>query len=288
MCIEFVCVREDAGPDDIALIVANNRDEVYERPTTPAGPWPTDPRVLSALDQEAGRQGGTWLAVNTHSGRMGTLLNISQPGGPDPSRQGRGRIVAGYVSGGLTARQYLARVEAEASRYNGCNILLLERQGSSWTPWYYNNVDGSPPRQLAGPYIGLGNSVLDQPYLKVERGLLRFQAICEQYTQPNEELRREVQALMESRAAYWPDPTLDRSSAAPEATRRGLSSVYVDLSDHGYGTRSTSILVVTGGGAGEYWENNREGEYWVGRSHSFQLSPSAQRPSSKSGLGQNI
>ena len=72
------------------LIIASNRDEYYKRPTLPAGPWENNPHVFGGLDQEPGREGGTWLAIGGGKSviKCAALLNVT--GESNPNTQGRG------------------------------------------------------------------------------------------------------------------------------------------------------------------------------------------------------
>ena len=47
MCIQFVYINNEPGPDGYRLVVTNNRDEVYDRPTKPAAFWGQGNQYLS-------------------------------------------------------------------------------------------------------------------------------------------------------------------------------------------------------------------------------------------------
>ena len=57
------------------LILAANRDEFYERPSTPADFWIKHPQVLAGLDLKGK---GTWLGV-TKEGKFAAITNYRDP-----------------------------------------------------------------------------------------------------------------------------------------------------------------------------------------------------------------
>ena len=77
---------------DAPILVAMNREERYDRPTSVPSIQSGKPRVLCGLDQQAS---GTWLGVNQHGmlvaacnrGKVATVIN---PRSRDPNgRQSR-------------------------------------------------------------------------------------------------------------------------------------------------------------------------------------------------------
>ena len=42
----------------VPVIAAANRDEFYDRPATPAAPWPEHPHVIAGRDLQGG---GSWM-----------------------------------------------------------------------------------------------------------------------------------------------------------------------------------------------------------------------------------
>lgn len=105
------------------LVVAANRDELYERPALAPQVIAYDPWVVAGQDLTAG---GTWLGVNQHGMVVG-LLNRRQPGGiaaVDPTKRSRGLLALEMLqcrsAGG--ALDQLRREPGE--RYNGFNLLI--------------------------------------------------------------------------------------------------------------------------------------------------------------------
>ena len=47
MCILFAYINNDAKDGEYQLVIANNRDEFYDRPTAPAARWQHKPACIS-------------------------------------------------------------------------------------------------------------------------------------------------------------------------------------------------------------------------------------------------
>ncbi len=72
---------------DWPLLLAANRDEMYQRPASPPGRhWDDRPEVVAGLDRTAG---GSWLGINDH-GLSAAVLNREGSLGPEPGRRSRG------------------------------------------------------------------------------------------------------------------------------------------------------------------------------------------------------
>ncbi|KAI4873200.1 hypothetical protein NFI96_000618 [Prochilodus magdalenae] len=77
------------------LILAANRDEFYNRPSKAADFWGSSKEILSGLDQEEGKEGGSWLGI-TKRGKLAALTNYLE-GKPNPDAQGRGKQLLLYL-----------------------------------------------------------------------------------------------------------------------------------------------------------------------------------------------
>ena len=71
MCMLVLAYRVRA---DCPLLLAANRDELYDRPAAPARFWPEAPQLLAGRDLLAG---GSWLGV-TRAGRFAAVTNYRE------------------------------------------------------------------------------------------------------------------------------------------------------------------------------------------------------------------
>jgi len=107
MCLIVFAWRVIPG---MPLIACANRDEFYDRPATPAGPWPDNPDIIAGRDLQGG---GSWMGVTRHGPhgpKFAALTNIRAPGERRDDAPTRGALVADYLKGDLDAPAYLARI----------------------------------------------------------------------------------------------------------------------------------------------------------------------------------
>ncbi|XP_070241752.1 transport and Golgi organization protein 2 homolog isoform X2 [Bos mutus] len=125
MCIIFF--KFDPRPvskNAYRLILAANRDEFYHRPARAADFWGSNNEVLSGLDMEEGKEGGTWLGISTR-GKLAALTNYLQPR-LNHNARGRGELVAQFLTSDMDSLSYLKKVSAEGHLYNGFNLIAAD------------------------------------------------------------------------------------------------------------------------------------------------------------------
>lgn len=224
------------------LVIAANRDEFLNRPTLPMARWHTaaGQEVISGRDLRAG---GTWLGVNP-AGRVAMLTNVREPQ-PLAGERSRGELPMRWLEGRMDAAEFLAQTDSAA--YGAFNLVIGDAGSSSWH--WLSNQPGHPWKaQPLGPGVyGLSNGALDSPWPKT---LLLKQALREALSaaQPDELQAGLWAALLDRQRAD--DPQLPRTGV-PLVLERALSSVFVDFSEHAYGTRSSALLVASARGTGE-------------------------------------
>lgn len=109
--------------DDAPLVLALNRDEAYDRPSSPPA-WSGHPPVLAPRDERAG---GTWMGATA----AGLWVGLTNRGGPaDPTRRSRG----------LLCRDLLAEPDALGV------LRAVERRTEPTNP--FNLVAGDPDGEL--------------------------------------------------------------------------------------------------------------------------------------------
>jgi uncharacterized protein with NRDE domain len=215
------------------LVVAANRDEVYERPAAPLSPWDDAPDVLAGRDLRAG---GTWMGL-TCDGRWAALTNVRDPLNPRPATRSRGALVADYLTGPGSAAETAAHVHRQRDAYDGFNLVLADAEAA----WAVSTRADAPDRLAPGVY-GLSNDRLDTPWPKVERGKAALaDALGEGSVDPDRLL-----ALLRDDAVP-PDDALPDTGVGLEWERR-LGSVFIATED--YGTRVSTALVLNADGSG--------------------------------------
>lgn len=284
MCILFVYVNNNPTPDGYQLIIANNRDEFYDRPTQPAAFWGKHPHCISGADLKEGREGGTWLGASTR-GKVGCLLNIRTPAGPDVSKKGRGHLVSDFLTSSIDQKTYLEKIAQDGNVYNGFNLIFLEKTGVDWRVGYYSNNDCTSPCEIQPGVHGFSNSVSDKPWRKVGYGKEMFSHILTQYPSVSQQdsLQEALLGLLNDSTQHWPDPQLAaQGGRQPVELLTKVSAIYVDCRSVKYGTRTNTVLMIDAAGRGRFMERTMQEPIdanhpvWNVATHTFTLHDSSQ------------
>jgi uncharacterized protein with NRDE domain len=226
MCL--VLLAHDIHPK-YRLIVAANRDEFYDRPTSPAGYWNDAPDVLAGGDLRAG---GTWLGI-ARNGRFAAVTNFRQGQREPAAARSRGHLVSGYLTGNQEPSVYMSQVKDDAPLYNGFNLLAADARDVM----YFSTREGEA-RLLPPSIYGLSNHLLDTPWPKVTAGKAAVEALTGRSAAP--ELMAELFALLSDQSRPG-DDRLPETGIGPEWERL-LSSAFI--ASPGYGTRSSTVVLV--------------------------------------------
>ncbi|EEF22035.1 Ser/Thr-rich protein T10 in DGCR region, putative, partial [Ricinus communis] len=149
-----------------------------------------------------------------------------------PDAPTRGVLVADFLTGTLSAPEYLGRIAPGAGEFNGFNLVLGDRDALYW----YSNRAGGDPRNgqpLEPGVYGISNGLLNDPWPKVVRTKAQFASLL--CSGAPEDAYFEM--LADTTRA--PDMRLPETGV-PLDMERMLSAVCI--SSPGYGTRTSTVV----------------------------------------------
>jgi uncharacterized protein with NRDE domain len=209
MCLIALAVHASAR---WPLVIAANRDEFYDRPTRSLYRWDDAPDVAGGRDLRAS---GSWLAV-TGEGRFAAVTNIRGIETVDP--RSRGELVGGFVRSNLEPLAYAQRIRPE--EYAGFHLIAGDRKSVAHV------ASDAPASLLPDGIFAVSNAPasIDWPKIAVAREAMA--AVL-----PNHRIDQLVDDLMRFL-------TTPRGGPVEQ-------EVFVSLPDRGYGTRSSTVVVMT-------------------------------------------
>jgi uncharacterized protein with NRDE domain len=209
MCLIAIAVH--ASPR-YPVVIAANRDEFYDRPTRPLHIWDDDPNIAGGRDLRAG---GTWLAV-TRDGRFAAVTNIRGNDGP-PNASSRGALVGDFVRSKMPPLTYAQSIRPHD--YAGFHLLAGDGESVAHT-----STD-TPARLLDDGIFAISNApaAIDWPKIILAREAMS-RAL------EGEDIANDLLRFL----------TTSRGGPIEE-------EVFVALPDRGYGTRSSTVVVMTHG-----------------------------------------
>ena len=206
------------------LILSANRDEFYNRNTQEAHFWEENTDVLAGKDLVAG---GTWLGINKN-GYFAALTNFRNGQNTTKNALSRGFLTKNYLLNGGDPISYLFRTQFQASKYNGFNLLVADKDNLM----YYSNQEKIIKTLHSGVY-GLSNHLLNTDWEKVTRGKEKLSEYIK-----NEDL--DTKSLLDFMSDATPASVLP-STGVPLEWEKTLSPMFIRSPE--YGTRcSTAIL----------------------------------------------
>lgn len=218
------------------VIILSNRDEFYERDSAPADFWHENPNVFSGKDLI---KHGAWLGINKN-GNFALLTNYRDPKLFKPSMQSRGLLVSNYLSeyAGKSSLEYIHKVKSASKNYNKFNLII----GDVTNAYYFSNVKNKAKKLSTGIYC-ISNHLLDTPWFKVERAKELFVNMSNALLACND--RDKIYDLLFnilSDITLSPDHQLPQTGMSMDL-EKSLSSIFVNIPQHKYGTYSSSIIL---------------------------------------------
>lgn len=216
---------------DAPVVVAANRDEVVDRPSTPPAVIEGEPAIVAPRDEEAG---GTWLGYN----EAGVLVGLSNRW-TDAGREGdrsRGWLVRDLL-GAESADAAASMVEAavEADDYSPFNLVVADANAAVVFEW-----DGGLRVADLDPGVhAVMNAGWDDRFVAVEG---REDLVAGQV-----ESAQRLREVLAVEAGEGADAWLDRAAAA-----LGDHDFGVCVHGDGFGTRSSSLIALSADGSATY------------------------------------
>jgi uncharacterized protein with NRDE domain len=217
--------------EDVPIAVAANRDELRDRPSEPPAELAADPRVVAPRDAEAG---GTWFGYNEH----GLFVAITNRWVDVEGERSRGLLVRDAL-GRESARAAAEFVEdaVETDDYAGFNLVMADETAAIFFEWHGELLS----RNFAQGVHVVVNVGADGTFFVPEgrEDAAEQQAVNAMQVRPE----------LEPRAGEGPDDWLERAAAVVRDHEYGLC-VHEEAS--GFGTRSSSLLLLRDDGAALY------------------------------------
>ena len=237
------------------LILVANRDEFYNRPTLPVHFWADTPDIIGGKDLKAG---GSWLAVSK-KGRFAAITNYRETPIPE-GKHSRGDLVKSFLTGDSTPEEYIRAVAKTADEYAGFNLIIANKTSM----YYYSNRLNNPQsiQKLEPGVYGLCNHLLDTPWPKLKKTKGQFAEQIQKEIQPDQLIR-----MMRNNEQASPNQLPDTGVGFQQ--EKLLSSCFI-ASDH-YGTRNTSILLITQWGQLQWTEQNYLPKGEIGEQQYFEI-----------------
>ncbi|KAF2353878.1 Transport and Golgi organization protein 2 [Trinorchestia longiramus] len=259
MCILFAYLNPNPIKGQYKVILANNRDELYSRPTKNAYKWEGTPGIIAGKDMMAGREGGTWLGISSN-GKIASLLNIlrSPVEAPknDDKLESRGFLVVNYLRGQKWASEYLKNLAKPNVEYNKFNLVLIEPEDPSessditmkrYILMCYNSSE-KQARTLGPGVHSFSNSYFDRPFQKQCVGKMNVQKLIEDIGPLMEKQDLLMDSLFEvmwDKTPQLPDEVMStQGSGYPEVVLQHFARIFVTTPNSTYGTRTTTVVMV--------------------------------------------
>ena len=238
------------------LIVAANRDEFYDRPTSPAHFWVDEPNLLAGRDLV---QMGTWLGI-TKNGRFAALTNYRDPAQFGVVKASRGEIVKNFLIENTSTLDFIDKLNLKKDHYNGFNIII----GNAEQLHYYNNINEQIIEIPRGTH-GLSNHFLNTPWPKVSSG----KSMLHNYVVKHKVLDADELFTILLNAELAEDANLPNTGVELELERQ-LSPLFIRTPN--YGTRCSTVLLVDNDNNVTFIERTYEnGLFKIENNYSFQI-----------------
>lgn len=241
MCLILLAYKQHP---DYPIILAANRDEFFARPTAKADFWDESPFILAGRDLE---QSGTWLGIDRR-GRLAAVTNYRQAPLLKKGLVSRGLLVRDFLLANDSAERYVSTIKDKLDQYDGFNLFVGDQDGISVLSSHQKKT-----YQLEVGVHGISNGELDSAWPKVQKGKQALSA----------ELHSGKAVDPENLLRFLTDSTIPDDNTLPQTgvgldLERRLAPVFV--SGEGYGTRSSTVLIIDKDGLLSFTERSYDAD----------------------------
>lgn len=220
------------------LILAANRDEFYDRPSSPAGFWQDHPDILGGRDLKAG---GSWMTVSS-KGHVAAVTNYRDISNIKPDANSRGELPTGFMLSDCSPSAYIQQLHEHSETYNGFNILAATMDQMV----HYSNYERKLNIVDRGIY-GLSNALLDTNWPKVERAKRKFQTLVDDHF-THEQLIEMMGDTKIAEEAILPE------TGIPKEMEKALSAMCIRTEN--YGTCCSTVITLDRNGEVNFTEKS--------------------------------
>ncbi|MEZ0368208.1 MAG: NRDE family protein [Candidatus Sericytochromatia bacterium] len=211
------------------LLLLANREEFYDRPTTPLQRWDGDPPFYSGKDL---RVGGTWLGIG-ESGRFAAVTDFRWHIEPSGKQfLSRGQLVTEFLNSALDPEEFLTQTHELRERCLPHNLLVGDTE-----KLYYACSVSHAIEELSPGVHSVGDFFLDSRMPKCRYVHKHLESLLID-TELSPEDREEMFEVL-TYPMRFPEEDLP-SRGYPADIERELSPVFLDLGE--FGTVSSSVL----------------------------------------------
>jgi uncharacterized protein with NRDE domain len=239
---------------DYPLIISANRDEFFDRPTSPLHQWETG--IYAGKDLKGG---GTWMGFHP-TGKWALITNFRDFSRKTQGVISRGKLVSDFLEQEISPQSYLDRIEQGKHQYDGFNLLV-----SDGDRLFYLSNYGEGPKEIQPGIHGLSNGMINEPWPKTDLAKTQIESLSPQ----NISTETLLQILKSTQT--FPLETLPKTGVEPEMEVQ-LSAQLIRMIPN-YGTVSASSVLRNSKGFTHFHERSFDWDYRNYKDSLFSFQP---------------
>ena len=261
----FVSNNTDAKDDEYAMTILSIRDESYVRPTVGCQTWSSNPAIFGGMDMTEGLEGGTWLAVNRDTNKLGVILRALRPQDQvSTTPNTRGFLVPRFMDSSLSGAEFLDSMVENWIDYPAYNLITMDLNqpinGENNVVSYFSNAEPTMPTiDDRSQILAFSNNLPRKLWQKTEAGRDYFRDITQKYQKKYQKMKliSQLFSFASDDTEYYPDPVLDADGFGYlQEYLQGISSINCKIPYCNFGTRTQTVILIDKVGNVEWIERN--------------------------------